>query len=416
MPVPRFRPLDLIATEWNGQQVVCARDREGLIESPVLLPLPVVLVAILLDGRRETRDVQVEYARITGGALLPSVDLDRIIRDLDAHGLLDSPALETRRRAIVAAYRAAPHRAMAHAGLSYPADPDALSAALDGYLADGPPPGADAATARQADPHADSLRGILAPHIDFRRGGPTYGKAYRSLGGLPDGACVLILGVAHAGPSSPYVLTEKGYETPFGVLEVDRALLRDVAARYPFDACAEEAVHRAEHSIEFQAVFLAYLTRGRAITILPVLTSNLDALCGRDSPSSVPRIETFIAALRDTLSAQERPVYVIGGVDLSHVGPRFGDEEPVGPGLEAATRSSDIAALAHVAAGDAEGFWRCVMADGNRRRVCGLGAIYTALRVLAPVQGRILDYGQGVDPAGGLVGFSAVAFGGQKPR
>ena len=39
-------------------------------------------------------------------------------------------------------------------------------------------------------------------------------------------------------------------------------------------------------------------------------------------------------------------------------------------------------------------------------------AIYTVLRVLSPVRGQILDYRQGEDPAGGLVGFAAVALNG----
>src|SRR5579875_2390727 len=108
MPIPKLRPLDLVETEWNGQQVVCARDYEGLLDQPVLLPLPVVLVALLLDGRRDLRDVQVAYARLTGGDLLPSWDLERIIHDLDAHGLLESPALEARRREVADAYRRAP--------------------------------------------------------------------------------------------------------------------------------------------------------------------------------------------------------------------------------------------------------------------------------------------------------------------
>lgn len=406
MPVPRLRPLDLIATEWDGQQVVCARDYEGLLDSPVLLPLPVVLVALLLDGRREIRDVQAEYARVTGGALLPSWDLDRIIRGLDAHSLLDSPALDARRRERAAAYRAAPYRMMAHAGASYPADPGTLAAALERYLA--VPPTGPAGGAAGA-PNG-RLPGFLAPHIDFARGGPTYGRAYRALGDLPSGACVVILGVAHAGPPAPYVLTTKGYETPFGVVEVDRPLLQAVTARYPFDAFAYEPVHRSEHSIEFQALFLAYLARGRRLTILPVLCSSFDVLCGRNTPAAVPEIEAFIGALRQGIATVDRPVYVVGGVDLSHVGPRFGDAEPVGPALAAAARASDLEALDAVAAGDAEGFWRAVMAENNRRHVCGLGAIYTAVRVLAPVRGRIVDYDQGVDPAGGLVGFSAVTF------
>src|SRR5713226_3570621 len=110
MPVPKLRPLDLVAGEWSGRQAVYARDYEGLLESPVLLPLPVFLVALLLDGHREIIDVQAEYARLTGGAILPSWDLDKIIQDLDARHLLETPGLALRRQELAQAYRAAPHR------------------------------------------------------------------------------------------------------------------------------------------------------------------------------------------------------------------------------------------------------------------------------------------------------------------
>src|SRR5579864_6089166 len=424
-PLPGLRALDFITTEWNGERVVCARDYEDLLDGPVLLPLPIMLIALLLDGRRDAGAVQAEYARLSGGLLLPSADLDRIVRDLDAHGLLDSPALAARRRAVADAYRAAPHRAMAHAGAAYPADPAACAVALERYLAgarrptSGQQPGNQSRPTRGRQPsHASdpgngprpaaAPRGILAPHIDFARGGPMYGRAYAPLAGLPAGACVVVVGVAHAGSAAPYVLTGKGYETPFGVVEVDRPLLEAVATRAPFDPLEEEPVHRGEHSVEFQVLWLAHMMRGRPFTVLPVLTGPLDLHTTDGTPAAVPAIEAFISALREAIAAANRPVCVVGGVDLSHVGPRFGDQEPVGPALTRRASGADLAALRYVEAGDAEGWWRTVAADGNRCHVCGLGAIYTVLRLLAPVTGRVLGYDQGVDPAGGLVGFSAV--------
>jgi MEMO1 family protein len=408
-PLPRLRPLDLVTAEWNGERVVCARDYEGLLDGPVIIPLPVVVVALLLDGRRDARAVQVEYARLSGGMLLPSEDLERIVRELDAHGLLDSTGLSARRRAVAEAYRAAPHRGMAHAGTGYPAEAGACAAALARYLGS-----ADAADKRAASawPHVrgTSPRGILAPHIDFHRGGPTYGRAYAALQHLPDKVCVVVVGVAHAGSAAPYVLTSKGYETPFGVVDVDRPLLDAVVRRVPFDALAEEPVHRREHSVEFQVLWLSYLMRGRPFTVLPVLTGPLEAHVTNGSPAAVPHIEAFIAAVRDAIAKVNRPVCIVGGVDLSHVGPRFGDQEPVGPALARHAADADQAALRHVETGDAEAWWRTVAGDGNRCHVCGLGAIYTVLRLLAPVKGRVVGYSQGVDPAGGLVGFSAVLF------
>ena len=397
--MPRLRPLDFVTAELNGERVACARDYEGLLDGPVVLPLPIMLIALLLDGRRDAGAVQAEYARLSGMPL-PSPDLDRIVRDLDVHGLLDSPALTARRRAVADAYRAAPHRAMAHAGTAYPADPAACAAALERYLGD----------TRRAEGGAGSAcpRGVLAPHIDFARGGPMYGRAYAALSGLPAGACVVVVGVAHAGSAAPYVLTTKGYETPFGVVEVDRPLLDAVVRRTPFDLLAEERIHRGEHSVEFQVLWLTHVLGGRPFTVLPVLTGPLDAHTANGTPAGVPAIEAFIAAVREAIAASDRPVCIVGGVDLSHVGPRFGDQEPVGPPLARRAADADAAALSHVEAGDAEAWWRTVAGDGNRCHVCGLGAIYTVLRLLAPARGRVLGYDQRVDPAGGLVGFSAV--------
>lgn len=401
--LPRLRPLDVVTAQWDGERVVCVRDHEGLLAGPVIVPLPIMLVALLLDGRRDAVAVQVEYARLSGGMLLPPAELDRIVRDLDAHGLLDSPALAVRRRAAADEYRAAPHRAMAHAGTGYPAEPEACAAMLGRWL-EGGGSGAEARTA------ASWPRGILAPHIDFARGGAMYGRAYAALSGLPPGVCIVVVGVAHAGSAAPYVATAKGYETPFGVVPVDGPLLRAVAERSPFDPLAEEPVHRGEHSVEFQVVWLARMLRGHPFTVLPVLTGPLDAHVTNGTPAAIPAIEEFIGALREAIASADRPVCVVGGVDLSHVGPRFGDDEPVGPALTRRASASDLSALRFVEAGDAEGWWRAVAAGGNPSHVCGLGAVYTVLRLLAPVTGRVLGYDQGVDPAGGLVGFSAVVF------
>lgn len=400
-PLPKLRPLDFVSADWDGERVVCARDYEGLLDGPVVLPLPIMLVALLLDGRRDAAAVRLEYTRLSGGSPIAPGDLDRIVAELDAAGLLDSPALIARRRTVADAYRAAPHRAMAHAGGAYPADPAACASALEQYLADG-------GAVRNGEVPVFVPRGILAPHIDFARGGPMYGRAYAPLANLPAGACVVVVGVAHAGSAAPYVLTTKGYETPFGVVDVDRRLLDAVVGRAPFDPLDEESVHRGEHSVEFQVLWLAHMLRGRPFTVLPVLTGPLDAYTVNGSPASVPEIEAFIVAVRDAMAAENRPVCVVGGVDLSHVGPRFGDQQPMGPALAQRASAADRVALSRVESGDAEGWWRTVAADGNCCHVCGLGAVYTVLRLLAPVRGRVLGYDQGVDPAGGLVGFSAV--------
>jgi AmmeMemoRadiSam system protein B len=102
-------------------------------------------------------------------------------------------------------------------------------------------------------------------------------------------------------------------------------------------------------------------------------------------------------------------VAFIAGADLAHVGPRFGDPQPVSQTELATIDREDRAMLQAVEAGDADGFFESVRRDGDRRRICGLSPIYTLLRVRAGAKGRLRQYGQWPDPQG-VVSFASVVF------
>ena len=394
--LPRLRPLEFFPVQDGGETLIAVRDQEDLADGVLLLPRPVYLVAALLDGRRSAVDVQVEYARRFGGVLLGSADLRRVVDELDRVGLLETDALDARRRAAEEAFRASPVRAARHAGASYPDDPAALREALDGYLR----------AANAAELEGMVPRGIIAPHIDFPRGGWCYGWAYAALR-ASRATSFLVLGVAHSAPPVPVILTEKPFETPLGTVGVDRDFVRELQARAGA-LTAHEIAHRTEHSLEFQVVFLQAALRGRPFTITPVLCSSFEAWTADGSPRDVEDLERVVSALRAALRG--RPdVGVVVSVDFSHVGPRFGDDDPVSDALASRTSLADRAALEAIARGDAEEFWRTVASGGNPRRIDALSAVYTALRILEPASGRLLRYGQALDPSGGLVSFASLA-------
>ena len=66
------------------------------------------------------------------------------------------------------------------------------------------------------------------------------------------------------------------------------------------------------------------------------------------------------------------------------------------------------AMLTAVEAGDPDAFFESIARDGDRRRVCGLSPIYTALQLLRR-EGKVLKYGQAPDP-NGTVTFASVVF------
>jgi hypothetical protein len=90
------------------------------------------------------------------------------------------------------------------------------------------------------------------------------------------------------------------------------------------------------------------------------------------------------------------------------VGPRFGDAEPSTSAVLGSVERADRSMLEAVTQGDPVGFYGSVMADGDARRICGLSPIYTFLRALPGVRGRLLRYSQWPDPMGAVTFCSAV--------
>jgi AmmeMemoRadiSam system protein B len=384
--------------------VLVLRDPAGYTESVLMLPWPLVEILTLVDGRRSLLDIQAELMR-RHGEIVPRADIDRLIATLDEHGFMESARFAERRAAIDTAFRAAPSRRAAHAGGAYAADVASLRAAMDRFFEPPAGPGAIAPTA------ADDLVAVIAPHIDYHRGGPAYAWAYRDVAERCRADLFIIVGTCHAGMADPFALTFKDFETPFGPAVVDRDFVERLAARAGAQSFASEGAHRTEHSIEFQTVFLRYLFAGRReFTIVPILASFAhEALArgqGVEQDGAVPR---FLDALAQTIITSGRRVALVAGADLAHVGPRFGDPTPVSAAERERIEREDRAMLACVMAGDAPGFFESVARDGDRRRICGLSPIYAVLRVLGGRAGALRHYGQWPDPQG-VVTYASVVY------
>jgi predicted class III extradiol MEMO1 family dioxygenase len=100
---------------------------------------------------------------------------------------------------------------------------------------------------------------------------------------------------------------------------------------------------------------------------------------------------------------------IVTGADLAHVGPRFGDERPIGQAEAARVQADDHALLEPVLLNDAEAFFAEATRQQDRNRICGLSPVYALLRLLPPGPGRLLSYGQWPDPEG-MVTFASVSF------
>ncbi|HET7874955.1 MAG TPA: AmmeMemoRadiSam system protein B [Methylomirabilota bacterium] len=426
--LPRLRPLEAFPIEQDGQRLIGLRDPAGFTDQVAVLGLPLLDLVSLFDGQHSVPEIQaVLRARYREAPTIAQIA--QVIDRLDEAGFLESRRFAERRRAIEEAFRSSPVRASVHAGGAYAGEARALAAQIESFFSGPEAPGAieyggpDTARPRRrtpgnpgapffADvPMGQPLRGLIAPHIDFHRGGPTYAWAYRELLARSDADLFVILGTCHAGMEDPFAATLKPFQTPLGPVTVDREFAEALGRRARQDLLASELAHRSEHSIEFQAVMLQWLLGGRRpFAIVPVLASFLhEAVWTRMDPEGDRRVPRFIDALGETMAATRRRVCLIAGVDLAHVGPRFGDPGPNTPEVLRDVEVADRQMLEAVTAGAPTEFYGAVVHDGDSRRICGLSPIYTFLRALPGVQGRLLRYSLWPDPEG-AVSFCAAAF------
>ena len=403
---PRLRGVEAFPVEHDGERYLALRDPAGYTSSVVMLPMALLEIVSLFDGAHDVDAIQQVVMRQRG----EHVDLARVeelAQALDQHGFLEGPRFEARRADVDGAFLAAPVRPASHAGGAYPADAAALAAMIDGFFATPQGPGPINRAAGGDSP----VCALIAPHIDFHRGGPAYAWGYRDLAERCSADVFVIFGTCHAGMSHPFALTRKPYDTPLGAAPIDVDFVEAVAARARQDCFAAELAHRNEHAIEFQAVFLRYLFAGRRdVAIVPVLTSFVhEALVRGRRPENDRRVARFLDALGETVAASRRRVAFVAGADLAHVGPRFGDAEPVSRAEATRLAEADRRTLEAVTAGDAQAFFDDAVRDGDARRICGLSPIWTLLRATGGAPGVLRHYGQTSDPQC-VVTFASVVF------
>jgi AmmeMemoRadiSam system protein B len=381
------------------------KDPIGIAPEIVFVPPEAFFLISLMDGSNGLRDMQAAYMR-KYGSLLFSDKIAKLIAQLDSYFLLENRHFEDHLRRLRDAFKKAETRTAAFAGRGYEADPAMLKTQLEGYFAQGGGPGLLGEGAEKK-----VLRGFVAPHIDFTRGGTCYAHAYKALGEANKADLFCILGTCHTPMRTPFAFTRKTFETPLGTVEVAQDIVEACAQRLPFDPFHDEFSHRSEHVIEFQVVFLQYLLGKRDFTILPILCGSFhDMILGGVSPMEYPPYRDAISILKERL-APHPSLCLVASADLAHVGPQFGDGEAVTSGVLAEVKAKDTEMLGHVANLQGEEFYRFILQEKDRRNICGLPPIYALLHLIDAHKGEILDYQQWSDPAGtGAVTFASMAF------
>src|SRR5262245_39013362 len=216
---PRLRPVEAFPATVDGHEVICLRDPSGVTPDVLTASRSLLEILALFDGQHSLLDIQAEIMRPHGTLVLRS-ELEALVERLDERLFLEGARLDAERARLVVAFRASGVRPAVHAGRAYAGEAGALAEALAGYFSHPEGPGPVGA------PGSTRLHGLVAPHIDFHRGGPAYAWAYRAVAEARDADCFIVLGTAHAGlDGHPLAATRKAYDTPFGPVPVDEEVL-----------------------------------------------------------------------------------------------------------------------------------------------------------------------------------------------
>ncbi len=383
-------------------------DRPGLLlrdslhysDAALIIPPELIQCLTCFDGEKTERDLHELLYRMSGDLRAGEMG-DQLATALTRSGFLEDETFEQLRDARHREFADAPARLPLHAGSAYPADPEELTEVMHHWMQ----------PAETSAPD-QKLTGIAAPHVSPEGGYTSYRAAYSHLGPQLRDRTFVILGTSHYGAPDKFGLTRKPYVTPFGAARTDTALVNELAAAAADAIGMEDYCHSVEHSIEFQVLFLQSVF-GPDINILPILCgSYFPSIYGGGMPEDNESVKRFLGSLGDIAAREEHRLCWVLGVDMAHMGVRYGDE------FEAVANADEMLAVAErdqrrmdrIAAGDAPGFWDLVRENRDDLKWCGSSPFYTFLRVRPNARGVVNHYEQwNIDPQS-VVTFAGMSF------
>ena len=352
---PHLRPVEPVpAVMEDGRELIVYRDPKGIFKDSLVLNPHTAFLLTMMDGTRTVEDLRMVFLRQFG--IIPGPDeIETLIRDLEEKGLLYGETFTRLVEEEAQRFLEQPYRPPSHAGFGYPAATDELHPFLSDILSGG------GTASRRPDL-------LVAPHLDITLAGPAFNAAFGGLE-LEEGVTILLLGVAHSGLTDPLSLCPIDYHTPLGTVPLNR----EWKARWDeaFGEVLPEDIltHRQEHSIEFQVIFLQKIMGEKPFTIFPLLVDIQPA----------DEMETeFIDQARDLLMELlgMGPALVVAGIDLAHVGLRYGDSAPVTESMIEEILSVDRLFIDAFTSGDRLAFIDHLKNHRFTQKICGAGVLY----------------------------------------
>ncbi len=423
---PMLRNLEVIPIDLRDQPGVALRDPLQYAAEMIALPREALAVLQFFDGKRSIDDILDEISKQYGGeGAIGKDDILTLVKSLDDHHFLLSEKFLKEKRRIEEEFYRSNIRHPIHSGISYSDDPEILRQELESYFSKVTSISSDKnASDKSASDNIDmrgDIRAAIAPHISISSGGECFAHAYNALKAEPVADLYIILGIGHAGLDNCFAGTKKDFETPLGTVKTDSGFLERLNKAFDSNSNSSgirnrlfsgEALHRTEHTIEFQVVMLKHILGETPFAIAPILTSFPHQFVVEDRFEGEKKmIDDFIVALKGLISSYSGRVVIIASVDFAHVGVKYGSDAPLTEAELEDMKRRDSEMIEIISKGDASGFLSHISEDSNKRNICGFSAIYTMLSVIDGLSGCLLNYDETImDDQNSTVTFAGMVF------
>jgi MEMO1 family protein len=397
MILPRLRTnLDFMVSPVADRPGLLIRDCFRYSDAKLIVPPPLIAGLLCFDGLRSDLDLQAELTRSSGSPEFGRT-ARHLIEALSQAGFLEDETYAKLKESRLSAFIQSPVREAAHAGSAYPAVIGPLRTVMQHYL-------------QEAAPTQQGVIGIAAPHVSPEGGWQSYHAAYQEL--TPDlrDRTFVVLGTSHYGPPNRFGLTRKSFETPFGKTAIDHALVDELEGQPA--TLMEDYCHAVEHSIEFQVLFLQAIY-GPDVRILPVLCGSFGrSIHDGGVPEDDEDVKRFLGVLGELAEREKKRLFWVLGVDMAHMGVRYGDRFSAHADRDEMTQVSarDLLRIDRVNTADARGFWDLVKENRDDLKWCGSAPIYTFMKAVPRARGTTLRYQQWNIDDKSVVSFAGISF------
>jgi AmmeMemoRadiSam system protein B len=398
MILPRLRnDLDVARSPIPERPGLLLRDCFRYSDATLIIPPLLVPGLRCFDGKRTDLELGAELTRTSGSPEIGSA-AGQMIEALSTAGFLEDETYATLKERRHSAFTASPVRQAAQAGSAYPEEIGALRRVMQGYL-------------QSAAPTQANVMGIAAPHVSPEGGWQSYQAAYKELTPALRDRTFVVLGTSHYGQPNKFGLTRKPFETPFGRTTIDLAMVDELATQPA--TLMEDYCHAVEHSIEFQVVFLQAIY-GPEVRIVPILCGSFGrSVHAGGFPEDDPDVQQFLRRLGEIAQREKDRLFWVLGVDMAHMGVRYGDRFAAHADRDEMTVVSerDKLRIERVLISDAPGFWDLI--KENRRddlKWCGSSPIYTFMKAVPGAKGALLRYQQWNIDENSVVSFAGISF------